>query len=154
VALDAVACRIIGLKPGDVLTTRFAAERGLGIGDLGKITIVGEKYDSFIVNHFKLPVAATGAAVNRAPHRLVKYILEQISIRTRVIKKNCTACAKCVKACPTGAIAMVGKTSAINDKLCIRCMCCDEVCRFNAIYPGRPFLGTILYGIIRAVRRK
>ncbi len=35
-AVDAVASRIIGLKPEDVLTTRYAGERGLGISDLRK----------------------------------------------------------------------------------------------------------------------
>jgi uncharacterized protein (DUF362 family) len=126
VSVDAVACGIIGLQPNDVLTTRYAAERGSGVSDLGKIEVRGEKFDSLIVNHFKLPVAATGAAVNRVPHRMVRYILEQIAPRPRVIKKNCTACAKCVEACPTGAATMASKTATINDKVCIRCMCCHE----------------------------
>jgi len=25
-------------------------------------------------------------------------------------------------------------------------MCCHEVCRFNAIYIDRPFLGAVIYG--------
>jgi uncharacterized protein (DUF362 family)/NAD-dependent dihydropyrimidine dehydrogenase PreA subunit len=153
VALDAVCGEIIGLKPADVLTTRYAGERGLGIGDLSRIDIVGEKFEDLAVNDFKLPVTFTRAAMNRAPHGPVKYILEQISPRPRVKKKNCTACGKCVKACPTGAATIVGENAAIDAKRCIRCMCCHEVCRFNAIYLGRPFFGKVTYDMLRAARR-
>jgi uncharacterized protein (DUF362 family)/NAD-dependent dihydropyrimidine dehydrogenase PreA subunit len=153
VALDTVCGEIIGLKPADVLTTRYAGERGLGIGDLSRIDIVGEKFEDLAVNDFKLPVTFTRAAMNRAPHGPVKYLLEQISPRPRVNKKNCTACGKCVKACPTGAAGIAGKKAAINNKLCIRCMCCHEVCRFNAIYPGRPVFGAVLHGVLSAARR-
>jgi uncharacterized protein (DUF362 family)/Pyruvate/2-oxoacid:ferredoxin oxidoreductase delta subunit len=153
VAVDAIAGRIIGLKPDDVLTTRYAAERGLGISDLKKIEVTGENLDSLIVPDFKLPSSAYRLAMNRAPYGLIKHILEEVAPRPRVKKKNCTACIKCVKACPTGAATMVGKTAAINEKLCIRCMCCHEVCRFNAIYPVRPFWGNMMYGMYRVARR-
>ena len=153
VALDAVCGAIIGLKPADVLTTRYAGERGLGISDLNMIDIVGEKFEDLVNQDFKLPATFARTAVNRVPRGPVKYILEQISPRPRVKKKNCTACGKCVKACPTGAAGIAGKKAAINTKLCIRCMCCHEVCRYNAIYPGRPFFGMVIYGMLRAARR-
>jgi len=114
---------------------------------------VGEKFEDLVIDDFKLPATFARTAMNRAPHGLVKNILEQISTRPRVKKKNCTACGKCVKACPTGAAGMAGKNTAINTKLCICCMCCHEVCRFNAICPGRPFFGTVIYGMLRAARR-
>jgi len=151
-ALDAVAGGIIGLKPEDVLTTRYAGERGLGVCDLQNIDVVGEKFASLAATDFKLPAAGYRSAMKHIPHGIAKYILEQTSPRPRVKKKNCAACAKCVKACPTGAVTMDGKTSAINDKICIRCMCCHEVCRFNAIYIRRPVFGSVIWGIVRVFR--
>ena len=153
VALDTVAGGIIGLKPEDVLTTRYAGERALGISDLKNVEVVGEKFDSLVVPDFKLPAAVGRTVANRAPHGMVKYILGQISPRPRVKKKNCTVCTECVKACPTGAARIVGETAVINDQLCIRCMCCHEVCRFYAIYPYRPFLGKIIYEMVSTIRR-
>ena len=153
VALDAVCGAIIGLKPADVLTTHYAGERGLGISELNRIDIVGEKFEDLVIQDFKLPATFARTAINRAPRGPLKYILEQISPRPRVKKKNCTACGKCIKACPTGAAKLVGKTSVINAKLCIRCMCCHEVCRYDAIYLDRPFFGTLIYGVLRASRR-
>jgi uncharacterized protein (DUF362 family)/NAD-dependent dihydropyrimidine dehydrogenase PreA subunit len=153
VALDAVCGAIIGLKPADVLTTHYAGETGLGISELNRIDIVGEKFEDLVIQDFKLPATFARTAVNRAPRGPVKYLLEQISPRPQVNNKNCTACGKCVKACPTGAARMDGKTSVIDAQLCIRCMCCHEVCRFDAIYSGRPFFGMLIYGMLRAARR-
>ncbi len=154
VALDAVAGGIIGLKPEDVLTTRAAGARGLGMSDLQKIDVEGELFASQVVSDFKLPAAGYRTAMKHTPRGIVKYVLEQTSPRPRIKRKNCTACAKCVKICPAGAATMMGKTSAINDKICIRCMCCHEVCRFNAIYIDRPFLGAVIYGRVRIARRR
>jgi uncharacterized protein (DUF362 family)/NAD-dependent dihydropyrimidine dehydrogenase PreA subunit len=153
VALDAVCTGISGLKPGDVLTTRYAGDRKLGISELNRIDIIGEKFEDLATQDFKLPTTFAHTAMNRAPHGPVKYLLEQISPRPRVNKKNCTACGKCVKACSTGAARIAGKKAVIDTKLCIRCMCCHEVCRFDAIYQGRPFFGTVIYGMLRAARR-
>ncbi|MGA7844967.1 MAG: DUF362 domain-containing protein [Dehalococcoidales bacterium] len=153
VALDAVCGGIIGLQPVDILTTRYAGERGLGISQLSSIDVIGEKFEDLVTKDFKLPATFARTAINRAPRGPVKYILEQISPRPRVKKKNCTACGKCVKACPAGAARMAGKTSVIDAKLCIRCMCCHEVCRYDAIYPGRPLFGAAIYGVLRAARR-
>ncbi|MDD5288091.1 MAG: DUF362 domain-containing protein [Dehalococcoidales bacterium] len=153
VALDTVASRIIGLKPDDVLTTRYAGERGLGTNDLNKIAVAGESIDSVVVPDFKLPASFSRLAVNRAPRGLVKFAVGQISPRPRVQKKRCTACNECVKVCPTGAVAIVDKTARIDDKLCIRCMCCHEVCRYSAIVPRRPFVGNIVFGLASAVRK-
>jgi len=43
VALDAVASKIIGLDPLQILTTKYADERGLGVGQLENIEIIGER---------------------------------------------------------------------------------------------------------------
>ncbi|MDP2919259.1 MAG: DUF362 domain-containing protein [Dehalococcoidia bacterium] len=153
VALDAVAGQIIGLEPADVLTTRFASERGLGAGDLSRIEIVGEKIDSVAVSNFKLPAAVSRVAVGNAPRFLGKFVVSQISPQPHVRKNNCTACGECVKACPTGAIAIPEDFAVVDYASCIRCMCCHEVCRFNAIIPRRPFLGNVIYGGVKGVRR-
>jgi uncharacterized protein (DUF362 family)/NAD-dependent dihydropyrimidine dehydrogenase PreA subunit len=152
VALDAVAGRIIGLNPGDVMTTRFAADRGLGIANLSQIQLAGESIESAAVADFKLPAAVSRTVMDRVPRALGKFAVSQVSPRPNVRNKSCTACGECVKACPTGAATIPGKVAEINRALCVRCMCCHEVCRFNAIVPRRPFFGSMIYGAVKAVR--
>lgn len=46
VALDAVASSVMGFDPMEIDTTRIAHEQGLGVGDLSKVTVVGESIES------------------------------------------------------------------------------------------------------------
>jgi uncharacterized protein (DUF362 family) len=153
VALDAIASRIAGLEHNDVLTTRFAAERGLGIADPVHIEIVGEKIEAVAVSDFKLPTTMSRTLMKRAPRALGRFAVSQISPRPYVRKKNCTACEECVKACPTGAVTIPDKKAEINQATCIRCMCCHEVCRFDAIVPRKPFIGSVIFGLVNALRK-
>lgn len=144
VALDTVAGHIFGLKPDDVLTTRYAGERELGINNIGNIEIAGERLENVVTQGFKLPAGVSRVAVNRAPRGLVRFATMQMSPRPHVKKKNCTGCRECVKGCPTGAATLVEKTAVIDDRLCIGCMCCHEVCRFNGIIARRPLIGNMI----------
>ncbi len=48
VSVDAVASEVIGFFHRDIMTTRFAHERGLGVGMVNKIELAGEKIDDDI----------------------------------------------------------------------------------------------------------
>lgn len=153
VSLDAVAAHIVGINAADVNTTVFAAERGLGTADLSKIVVAGEKLESVVIKGFKLPATVSRKSMRYMPKTMVKFGVSQISPRPHVKRKNCTACRECAKACPTGAVTIVARMAKIDFQKCIRCMCCHEVCRYQAIDPRRPFFGQIIYAIITTVRK-
>ena len=67
VALDAVAGRIIGIPADDVLTTVFAADRGLGTSALNSIDNRGEKIEMVEVKDFRLPATVSRQAMKRIP---------------------------------------------------------------------------------------
>jgi ferredoxin len=138
VALDAVAGKIIGLDPMKVYTTRHAHQRGLGIGDLQLIEVVGECIENVAVGDFKLPAAYGNMFLERVPKVLSKFLSRYLLTRQQVRETRCTGCAECDNACPSGAISIRGKTAIIDQSRCINCMCCHEVCRFGAIVPRRP----------------
>ncbi len=148
VAVDAVATKIIGLNPLDIHTTRYADERGLGIGNLQNIEIIGERIDSVTVPDFKPPASAVSTLAKRVPRGLPRFILRQLSIKPRVIERLCTGCAECEKICPAGAISVSGKTAKIDYGICIQCMCCHEVCRFDAIVPKQSIAGSTIQFLV------
>lgn len=153
VALDAAAGRIIGLDPTEVLTTRIAHERGLGVGDLRNIEVVGERIESVSLPDFSLPASAAGRFVQRLPRFLSQFFVRLLTIRPRVVTQNCVGCAACQNACPVGAIAVRKGKAKIDRSICIQCMCCHEVCRYNAIVPTRSRAGRILHAVMNAGRR-
>ncbi len=149
VALDAVAARTIGIKPGDVLTTSIAAVRGLGVDDLDSIDINGEDWRDISVSDFKLPVSMSRKTMNRLPRFLVKFGVKMISPRPVVSPKQCVACGACEKVCPRGAVKIVDKVALIDYASCIRCMCCHEACRYFAITSRRPPVGQTVFKLLR-----
>jgi uncharacterized protein (DUF362 family)/Pyruvate/2-oxoacid:ferredoxin oxidoreductase delta subunit len=144
VALDAVATKIIGLDPMDIYTTKYATERGLGIGNLQDIEVVGERLEDVTVPDFKLPASATSVLTRKAPKVLTRYLLSQLSVRPQIVKSKCTGCFECESVCPVSAISRTNGKAEINHNRCIRCMCCHEVCHYGAIVPKRTIVGNVL----------
>ena len=144
IALDAVATKIIGLDPLEIYTTKYATERGLGIGNLQDIEVVGEKLEGVIVPDFKLPASATSVLTRKAPRLLARHLLSQLSVRPQIVQSKCTGCFECENICPVSAISRINGKVKINPNRCIWCMCCHEVCHYSAIVPKRPIVGNAL----------
>lgn len=154
VAVDAVATKIIGLNPMDIYTTRYADERGLGVGTLQNIEVVGEGIEGVTVPDFRPPTSVANTLARIVPRGLPKFILRQLSIKPNVIERLCTVCAECQKICPTGAISLNNETAKIDYDICIECMCCHEVCRFDAIVPKRSTSGRIIQFLVNTLRKR
>jgi len=153
VALDAVATRIIGLDPLAVGSTRYAHERGLGIGDLDGIKVVGEPLEAVTASDFKLPPIQASEIVGRTPRFLTKFVTRQLVVRPETVRKRCVGCGACAQICPTGAAVVVAGKARIARASCIRCMCCHEVCRFDAVALNRSAVGKALRPLMVARRR-
>src|SRR5659263_248680 len=63
VALDAVACKMIGIDPLMVPSTRLAHEQGIGTGDISHINIVGESLADLQIDDFKFPSGTASFSV-------------------------------------------------------------------------------------------
>ncbi|MFC2000408.1 DUF362 domain-containing protein [Chloroflexota bacterium] len=153
VALDAIATRMVGGKPLDILTTRFCHERGLGTGDLDDIEVVGEGLEDVAVSDFKLPASAAAALTKRVPGFIRRPLERQLVVKPVVLKKQCTLCLECVNVCPTSAAREKGDRAEIDRHICIGCMCCHEVCRFHAIRPTQPIAGRVINSVVSVLRR-
>ena len=131
VAADAVASELIGVPSMRVLTTRLAAEAGLGRGRMEEIEILGENLAGVAPRHFKLPASTV---VN--PY-LYRFILAMTKTIPEIDQDRCTLCKTCADSCPMKAIDLKGNKMVIDHEACIRCFCCNEVCPEQAIRPRR-----------------
>lgn len=130
VALDSVMATIMGLRPKDILSTKEAAQRGLGNADLKDIDILGEDIKDVIVSDYKLPQTSI---VNRLPRPFLNVGKNLLKFRPSINRTKCTVCGLCMKACPVSVISIEKGRTKINDKKCVLCLCCKEVCPQGAI---------------------
>jgi uncharacterized protein (DUF362 family)/Pyruvate/2-oxoacid:ferredoxin oxidoreductase delta subunit len=137
VALDAVASKIIGYEPVKIYTTKLAAERGLGKGDLRQINVLGETIGKVSVR-FKRP----RLEMTNVPTLLVGAYYWMSNVRIHVVRSKCKRCSACAESCPPGAIRM-DPYPVIDRKSCIQCYCCDEVCPEGAIELKRTLLARL-----------
>lgn len=146
VALDAVASKIIGLEPLKIHTTSIAQQKGLGVGDLARIEILGEKLAQVQISDFDLP---SNAMLETMPGFLVSGLLGMLKARPEINRKTCAGCRFCVENCPVEAISMAARFPEIDYQKCISCLCCQELCPQKAVEMKQAHpIGRAVAGII------
>lgn len=142
VSLDSVMALIMGLEPFDILTTKEAASRGLGIADINSIEILGEKLEEVIGEPFLLPT--TSSFIKKIPRPVINLAKKLIKYYPCVERDNCISCADCIQACPNQAISMKNKRIIFDYSKCIACFCCQEACPASAIKVKKSVFAKIL----------
>ena len=150
VALDATACRIIGLDPEAVPTSRPGEQSGLGTYRSEHIEVVGESIEACLDRTF----VVTRTPPSHPSHsRLKSWVKNRISQRPAIDRAKCTICGTCVRMCPVEPKAVDwhggDKTQppTYNYDRCIRCYCCQETCPEGAVYTASPLLGRLLFRV-------
>ncbi|MGC9444183.1 MAG: DUF362 domain-containing protein [Candidatus Methanospirareceae archaeon] len=139
-ALDVVASEIIGLERARNPILMEAERRGLFPTRLTEVELVGAEKEDLRVSGYQLPgTVAEGMGLGRWD--VFRPLLKSwTTLKPRVIKDSCTACAVCRDSCPAGAITIIDGHARIDDDRCIRCYCCHELCPESAITLHQGFL--------------
>ena len=151
VALDATACRLMGLDPALVETVTLGQESGLGVWD--EVTVLGDPLEESVAEEFvanRRRGSTTGPANGTAAWLARTFVVP----RPFIVASRCTSCGTCVRACPVDPKAVDwaqdgdGRRSQppVHDyQRCIRCYCCQEMCPERAIEVSVPLLGRIIH---------
>lgn len=158
VAVDAVASALVGLDPMEVATTRIADASGLGVGQLDRIEIVGERLQDVRCPDFALPRThfIMGAVISRVPGPVISVasrVARATRLWPRVDRRRCIGCGLCVSHCPKEAVRIVDGKALIDYDECISCFCCQEFCQSDAVRPTRSIPGWVMVAGLRAVRK-
>ncbi len=146
VALDAVAAEIMGYAPGEVLTTQFAHERGLGVGNLTQIDVAGVPLAEAKVEGFRTPPQRVRSLLFAiVPGAVVRWLFDQVgSMHPVIMDDRCVRCGLCIVNCPVAAMRREGGRIVCDTAKCISCYCCTEVCEKRAIEMKRPWAGRMI----------
>ncbi len=142
-ALDIIASRIAGYEPKDIPTNHIGLSRGKWLSSTADIGYDGPDIETIIKKDFKRIAITpnTNIAIRFLKNRF--RFVRKLDKRPVFNHDTCTGCRECIKICPENAIEMhPGKKNyvALTDSKCIRCYCCSEVCKYNAVVIRRkPF---------------
>ncbi|MBN2408469.1 MAG: DUF362 domain-containing protein [Candidatus Aminicenantes bacterium] len=153
VAVDAAASRIVGTDPFQVFTTSFAAARGIGVGDLERIDIRGERIRSVEARDFRPSAIATGIFRRRLPSFLYATVSGQLVLTPEIVPQKCQACLECIRICPARTIREVKGKAWIDKSECIHCLCCHEVCIHRSIRLRQRPVGRLVRGAERLFKK-
>ena len=126
VALDIVASELIGIDPLKVPTNKAALSRGFGTEHP---EITGVPLEDVKVR-FKRPEGGITAFV---PSFLMGVLRRQLTVKPIINTSSCALCKACVLNCSVNAIEEAGSALKINEKKCIQCYCCRELCPKGAV---------------------
>lgn len=148
VALDYVACCLIGLNPASVHTVTLAAQAGLGVGQERAIDLKGVDFGDMPLKKFSLPLSFRARFVQRlAPKGFVGNMLHKfMESKPRPVKGNCVGCGLCVESCPAGALSLGNGAVAIDKDRCIECYCCLEHCSDDGLRMPHGIMDRLLSG--------
>jgi len=147
VALDATACRLVGLDPA-LVPTNSHGER-MGLGRARGIEWVGDPLEPLTAPDFD--VNRERRSTSAGPDRLSRIARRLVVPRPAVREGRCTRCGTCVSVCPVTPKAIAfpddeHSRAPIHDYgRCIRCYCCQEMCPEGAIDIVVPPLGRLIH---------
>jgi uncharacterized protein (DUF362 family)/Pyruvate/2-oxoacid:ferredoxin oxidoreductase delta subunit len=131
VALDIVASKLMGFRPGDVPILRLGAARGMVPADL-KADVLGERVEAMAVRDFKHPSSTVASRLGVGAPFLGR-LLRAYALRPTVDRERCNGCGRCARSCPRETIMIVRGKARIRYGRCVRCYCCHEMCENRAI---------------------
>ncbi len=128
-ALDAVAVKLFA-EPQDMPVLRAAMDRGLLRRDLSEVRFDFEAWER--VEDFDLPAVDRMDFFADQP-RWINRLAKRYMVKRVHPDKSCRGCGKCALHCPAHAIRVVKGRARVDQKKCIHCYCCQELCPFDAV---------------------
>lgn len=142
VALDAVFCHLVNLRPQLVPTNVSAMEQG--VGSWQNLSIISEDgfltVDEAVREYGDKKFNVQRSAEYRGMLKPIRFLRPFLEKKPVVRKDRCVGCGICVNACPVDGKAVHVEKSregiglAVYDyEKCIKCYCCQEMCPEEAI---------------------
>jgi uncharacterized protein (DUF362 family)/NAD-dependent dihydropyrimidine dehydrogenase PreA subunit len=143
VALDTVMAKMMGITGREVLSTKEAALRGLGQGDLSKIKIEGEFLEGLNIRPFALPNSSL-KRISELPKPIQRILKSLIRYYPYSLRSKCSRCGHCIGICPSKCVKLLKNRINFDYKKCIACFCCQEVCPEAAISVKKSILAKLI----------
>jgi uncharacterized protein (DUF362 family)/ferredoxin-like protein FixX len=140
-ALDVIACQIVGYSPEDLPTITMAEKRNLI--DVNNVKTVGEYNKVIFEKLLKGPIVD----IEKESMLITDtYALPKVT-------SKCNLCGDCVPRCPTGAYEIKDGKLIFTKEKCIACYSCVPICPVKAIKLKQKKINKFFISLIRRIFR-
>jgi len=136
-AVDTVACELVGIDAEQVWTQKIARKAGRTGCNPEGIERIGGAPGSIGPGSFR-PAKSTDSSFGLPPF-LQRRLKRALNAYPAIDHTACIRCGHCVEHCPPQAMQL-DRQVEIDDLLCIRCFCCQELCPRGAIHTDQGWL--------------
>ncbi|NMD12262.1 MAG: DUF362 domain-containing protein [Candidatus Cloacimonetes bacterium] len=142
-AMDYTAARLMGFRMDDVPYLREALH---GDGILPSRIKVPTSFQDFTLPDVDIRVVKLRKELLKYVPGIGRKIFQKVYYFHPRISERCKSCGLCVRSCPVHAITppAPGILPAVNPKVCIKCMCCHEMCPHHAVDIHKSFLAGLV----------
>lgn len=123
VAIDTVGATLLGYNAQDILMIQEAAKLNLGENDISKI-IFNCDHKEFITKKPNIIPHFTGTR----RENFIRHVMGKVEFN----ETKCVKCGECQNGCPGNAIILFPEQK-VDEKLCLHCLRCYEVCHRGAV---------------------
>lgn len=122
---DYFMSKIMGIDSNKVPYLKIAKEKGL--------FKESKKDCAEFKKDFKMPHSELISKLFKLIPSNLRSLYNDFFIKKPFIKENCIGCGMCAASCPEKAITIIKGKAKINYSKCVRCYCCHEICRYEAV---------------------
>ncbi len=142
-SLDFAASKIMGFGLNDVPYLSEALQMD---GVLPSRVRVPTSFRDFCLADADIKAVQLSNRFMRRVPRFARHLLQRYYVKSPVIGNRCQKCGICVQSCPVQAISDPGRSTLprIDRDLCIKCMCCHEMCPHGAVDVHKTLLTRIV----------
>lgn len=137
----ACVCNIYDISEVPLIV--HAIDKGLITEDMLNDDIVKQQVVEKIQNYKIVPVKTFMKSLSKSPSWTKRFFKKQVTDKAIINRSKCKGCGKCVTHCPKQAVTITKHIAKINQKNCIRCYCCQELCAYDAVKLKRTLVGKI-----------
>jgi len=141
VAADIIGSSLMGFELSDIVYLRQCLEQE----DFSLEQIEVERS----IDSVKYPgvdikgVQFRNRLLNKLPGFLKKTFVVLFAYKP-AFKADCRLCGVCVQSCPVKALKIANNKLQLSNRLCIKCLCCHEVCPTSSVYLKRSMVAKML----------
>lgn len=131
--LDAFISELLEIPEDLVATVSASKQKGLINHSSEKIGDTDFKIDKPILLPASFSATSGLGKLTAKTKTLAEKAVAAVLMSYPQMNENCVLCKKCIVTCPKRALKIENKKIVLNKKLCIGCLCCDEVCPNGAV---------------------